>query len=55
MITSAIEKDHLEWLKYVWAFGKNYKGIRRSEGSEKITFSEMFKIIKAHFSEKKDL
>ena len=55
MITSAIEKDHLEWLKYVWAFGKNYEGIRRSGDAEKIKFSALFKQIKNHFSKNMDL
>jgi len=29
MLKSAIEYDQFEWLDFVWAFGKNYRGPRR--------------------------
>ena len=55
MIETAIEKDNLEWLMYVWAFGKNYKGIRRTPKAEKINFSMFFNQIKTRFKKNKNL
>ena len=30
MIYQAIDRGHYKWLNYLWAFGKNYIGSRRS-------------------------
>jgi len=35
IVTAAISKDHFQWLNWVWAFNKNYLGLRQKK--EKIT------------------
>jgi hypothetical protein len=52
MIACAIDKGHLHWLNYLWAFGKNYTGTRRyanyAEGQGKlIKFRFLFDCIKS--------
>ena len=55
MIHSAIGKDNLEWLMFVWAFGKNYGGIRRCRGTKKISYKDFFKLIKERFQRTRQL
>jgi len=45
-VIMAIGSMHFEWLNWVWAFGKNYLGPRRSKHSEKITLANFFSLIK---------
>lgn len=51
MIACAIDKGHLQWLNYLWAFGKNFWGTRRHanmiEGEGRpIPFTFLLKCIK---------
>jgi len=46
MLFGAIDHKQFEWLSYVWAFGKNYIGIRRRNGVL-ITYELFFTGIKA--------
>lgn len=42
---AASNKKNFDWLKYVWAFGKNYTGSRRQGDAVKITIKALIQII----------
>ena len=50
MYLEAIDNNHYDWLKYLWAFKKNYIGNRRNyntdlgkkEKVEKVDFERLF-------------
>lgn len=51
MIGCAVDKGHLQWLNYLWGFGKNFLGTRRHARDIKgegrlITFRDLFKWVK---------
>ena len=43
MIEKAIERNNIQWLMYVWAFGKNYRGIRRSKEKKFVSYEMLFR------------
>ena len=42
---TAVYNKNFDWLKYVWAFGKNYIGSRRIETSQKINIKKLMDMI----------
>ena len=42
MVKSALEYKQFDWLRFVWAFGKNKINARRDPLSEKITYDMLF-------------
>ena len=49
MIEKAIERKNLDWLMYVWAFGKNYLGIRRSNRKKFVSYEMLFRKIQDYY------
>lgn len=43
---TAVENKNFKWLEFVWAFGKNFIGSRRSETSTKVNIKALLEIIK---------
>ena len=46
MLVNAVENKHYEWLNFVWAFGKNFIGVRRLASSEYISILQLLEVIR---------
>ena len=42
---NAVKRQYFDWLKYVWAFGKNYSGSRRQPDAVKVTINALLSFI----------
>lgn len=49
----AVQNKKFDWLKYVWAFGKNCYGSRRQGDFERLSIQELLKIVSEVFSDQK--
>ena len=45
MVLQAIDNNQFKWLNYLWAFGKNFMGVRRRKTSSQITLIGLFRVI----------
>lgn len=48
MVFAVIEQKYFKWLNYVYAFGKNYLGPRRTCKSEQLHLVNLFKLIESY-------
>ena len=44
-IIQAVQSKYFDWLKFVWAFGKNFTGSRRQGDAVKITIKALLAIV----------
>lgn len=51
MIIKALTSENFEWLFFVWAFDKNYIGLRHKAESLFITFEQLFDLVKKNYHE----
>ena len=51
MVVRAITSNNYHWLLFVWAFDKNYIGLRNQKEAIQLTFEQLFELMKKQYTD----